>query len=188
MQGYWDTHDLHHMGVTCGKDVFVANTCKLVFPARIHIDDGARIDDYCVLMAKGWIRIGRRTNIGPHCFLSAVDQITIGKYVSLASGVKMYTASDDYHGSNLHGMNTPDAYIKETKRPIELEDAVLIGAHAVILGGVTMDEGSACGAFTLVKESVDGPWLVAGVPAKRIRHRGYGWLDQMKELENDNAK
>jgi acetyltransferase-like isoleucine patch superfamily enzyme len=46
-----------------------------------------------------------------------------------------------------------------------------VGTRAVILGGVTIGEGSIIAAGAVVKESVPPYSVVAGIPAKVIRSR-----------------
>ena len=53
--------------------------------------------------------------------------------------------------------------------PIIIKDDVLIEAHATILAGVTIGEGSIVAAETVVTKDV-GPYsIVAGIPAKVIK-------------------
>ena len=48
---------------------------------------------------------------------------------------------------------------------------VIIAPNCVILPGVTIGEGAAIGALSLIKEDVE-PWtVVAGIPARKISDR-----------------
>ena len=53
---------------------------------------------------------------------------------------------------------------------VVIKDNVWIGAGAVILPGVTINEGAVIGAGAIVKEDVASKTVVAGVPAKVIKH------------------
>jgi acetyltransferase-like isoleucine patch superfamily enzyme len=56
---------------------------------------------------------------------------------------------------------------------------VVIGSSSVILPGVELADGSAVGAMSLVTRSEEEPYVLAGIPAKRIKKR----LDNIFELE-----
>jgi serine acetyltransferase len=49
-------------------------------------------------------------------------------------------------------------------------DHVTIGAHAVVLGGITVGHGSVVGANSVVTKDVPDNVVVAGSPARIIRH------------------
>ena len=55
--------------------------------------------------------------------------------------------------------------------PIIIEDDVWIGAHCIILPGVTIKKGSIIGANSVVKEDTEELSINAGRPAKLISHR-----------------
>jgi len=59
----------------------------------------------------------------------------------------------------------------ESRRGIVIESDVWIGAHAVILDGVTVGHGSVVAAGAVVNRSVSPMTIVAGVPAKPVRRR-----------------
>jgi galactoside O-acetyltransferase len=60
---------------------------------------------------------------------------------------------------------------------VTLERHVIVGANAVILPGVTIGEGSAVGALSLVNTSLP-PWgIYAGTPARKINDRSRRLLD-----------
>jgi acetyltransferase-like isoleucine patch superfamily enzyme len=55
-------------------------------------------------------------------------------------------------------------------QPITIEDNVWIGMHCIILKGVTIGEGAIVGAGSVVAKDVE-PWtVVAGNPARLIKH------------------
>lgn len=55
-------------------------------------------------------------------------------------------------------------------KPIVIRDNVWIGMHCIILKGVTIGEGAIVGAGSVVTKDVE-PWtVVAGNPAKTVKH------------------
>ena len=53
-------------------------------------------------------------------------------------------------------------------RAVHIKDDVWIGAGAIILPGVTVNEGAVVGAGAVVTADVEGFTVVAGVPARKI--------------------
>ena len=56
-------------------------------------------------------------------------------------------------------------------KPIRIGNDVWIGAHAVVLAGVTIGEGAVVGAGAVLKDNVPPYTIVGGVPAKVIGMR-----------------
>jgi len=54
-------------------------------------------------------------------------------------------------------------------KAIVIEDDVWIGAGAVIMPGVTLRRGTVVGANAVVTKDTEEYWVVAGVPARKIR-------------------
>jgi serine O-acetyltransferase len=83
--------------------------------------------------------------------------LTIGDNVSIAGGV---TAAARYY--------------EETGRPQEfatIEDGAVIGAHAVLVGGVRVGKNAVVGANSVVLSDVPDNAVVMGVPARRVGSR-----------------
>ncbi len=61
--------------------------------------------------------------------------------------------------------------MNERRSPVIIKDRVHIGSRVIILPGVTIGEGAAVLAGSVVKEDVK-PWtVVEGVPAKYVEDR-----------------
>lgn len=122
-------------------------------------------DTKTILFAKdhGKIRIGN------HCGLSNVtifscESVTIGNNVLLGGNTKIYDT--DFHWLDLHRRMKEEG--GDTK-PVIIEDGAFIGAHTVILKGVTIGENSIVGAGSVVTKSIPTGEIWAGNPAKFIR-------------------
>ncbi|MDO5048557.1 MAG: sugar O-acetyltransferase [Actinomycetaceae bacterium] len=96
--------------------------------------------------------------------LTLVDdyEIRIGKNVMFAPNVTLTATGHPVH---------PDSRRDGTQfsAPIIIEDDVWIGAHAVVLPGVTIGRGSVVAAGAVVTKNVPPMSVVGGVPAKLIR-------------------
>jgi maltose O-acetyltransferase len=56
-------------------------------------------------------------------------------------------------------------------KPITIGRNVWLGAHVIVLPGVTIGDNAVVGAGSVVTTSVSGGEIWAGVPARRIRSR-----------------
>ena len=59
---------------------------------------------------------------------------------------------------------------------------VIIGAGSIILPGVTLEEGAAVGALSLVKKDCQAFCIYMGSPAKRIGERKHDLLELEKQF------
>ncbi|MGA2785291.1 MAG: acyltransferase [Candidatus Bathyarchaeia archaeon] len=89
--------------------------------------------------------------------------ITLGKHVTVTSGVKFVTHDgavwvfrDEYPDMDVFG-------------PIVVEDNVFIGFNSIILPGVRIGHDSVIGAGSVVTRSIPPRSVAAGVPAKVIK-------------------
>jgi galactoside O-acetyltransferase len=96
--------------------------------------------------------------------------------------VSIYSSSDEYSGEGMIGPTLPSDVRRVTSAPVTLKKHSVIGAGSIVLPGVTLAEGAAVGAMSLVKDDV-GPFeMVAGVPAKQIGTRGRTVLELERRL------
>ena len=143
-------------GIVIGNNVSI-NSCRASNPiggdTRTH------------LFSKGnaKIRIGNNCGIS-NATIFACESITIGNSVLLGGGAKIYDS--DFHWLNF------ERRIKETggvSLPVIIKDGAFIGAHSLILKGVTIGERSIVGAGSVVTKDIPDGEIWAGNPAKFIR-------------------
>jgi serine O-acetyltransferase len=72
-----------------------------------------------------------------------------------------------YHGVTLGGTN-----LDPVKRHPTIQDSVVIGAGAKVLGNITIGRGARIGANSVVVDPVASGTTVAGIPARVINRRG----------------
>ena len=159
-----------------GKDVKISDKASILNPEQVSIGDRSRIDDFCVLSGK--VTLAHNVHITVFCNLSGGEPgISIDAFSGLAYGSHIFTQNDDYSGETLLGPTVPIEYRpKTTKNPVVLEKFCNVGAHALIVPGVTLREGTVIGMKSLVIRSTK-PWKVYfGIPAKPLKDRS----DKMK--------
>jgi len=93
--------------------------------------------------------------------------ITIGDYVNIGGGVKIYDT--DFHSLDpkLRAGNADMEH--KAKSPVVIKDNAFIGAYSIVLKGVIIGENSIIGAGSVVTKSVPNNQIWAGNPAKFIR-------------------
>lgn len=96
------------------------------------------------------------------------SSITIGNHVKIGGGVCIYDT--DFH--SLHPVLRKERasdFANKKKKPVVIKNNAFIGAHSIILKGVTIGENSIVGAGSVVTKDVPDNELWAGNPARKVR-------------------
>ena len=128
-----------------------------------EIGDETRVGAF-VEIQKG-VKIGGRCKISSHSFLC--EGVSVDDNVFIGPGV-MFTNDKYPRATNPDG--SPQAETDWEVIPIVIGKGASIGSNATILAGVTIGEGAIVGAGSVVTKDVDPGTVVAGVPAKYLRH------------------
>lgn len=168
---YLERKELLNLGFkSLGKEVKVSDKASIYNADQIEIGDYSRIDDFCVL--SGRVVIGRNVHIAPLCLVAGGDQgIIFDDFSGLAYQVQVFTQSDDYSGGSLTNPTVPEIFKNEIKKPVYLGRHCIVGAGSIVMPGVTLSEGTAIGAMSLVRKSTEAWSIYAGNPAKKIKNR-----------------
>ena len=155
-----------------GADVQISDRASFYGTARITLGNNVRIDDFCVLAAGvGGISIGQHVHIAVHSSLIGTGKITLSDFSGLSSRVAIYSSSDDYTGATMTNPTVPSEFTGVTHGDVFLGRHVVVGSGSVILPGITLEEGVAVGALSLVTKRCAAFGIYAGNPAKRIKKR-----------------
>lgn len=111
------------------------------------------------------VSLGDRSGIGIDCEVNG--PVTIGKDVMMGPEVVIYTSDHKYDRLDIPMMD--QGYTE--KKQVTIGDDVWIGRRAIIMPGVTVGTGSIIGAGAVVTKDVPPYSVVAGVPAKVVKHR-----------------
>jgi serine O-acetyltransferase len=103
------------------------------------------------------IEIHPGASIGPNFFIDHGMGVVIGETAEVGASVTLY------HGVTLGGTS-----LSKGKRHPTLEDNVVVGAGAKILGAITVGANSRIGANAVVVKSVPPNSVVVGVPGQVV--------------------
>lgn len=112
---------------------------------------------------QGSIQIGNNVGIS-NATLFAQDCISIGDNTLIGAGVKIYDS--DFHPIDSDKRRNKEKPVIE---PVRVGKDVFIGAHSIILKGVSIGDRSVVGAGSVVTKSIPSEEIWAGNPARFIR-------------------
>lgn len=113
------------------------------------------------------IEIHPGATIGHNFFIDHGMGVVIGETAEVGDNVTLY------HGVTLGGIST-----QKVKRHPTLEDNVVVGAGAKVLGAITIGEGSRIGANAVVVKSAPPNSVIVGVPGQiLLRSRQHAPID-----------
>lgn len=155
-----------------GENVQISDRASFYGASRITLNNNVRIDDFCVLAAgAGGIALGCYVHIAVGSSLIGAGKITLSDFSGISSRVSIYSSSDDYSGATMTNPTVPSEYTGVTHADVFLGKHVIVGSGSVILPGVTLEEGVAVGALSLVTKRCEAFGIYAGNPVRRIKER-----------------
>lgn len=127
-----------------------------IFPA---MGEGSRVSAPLSGVRFHNVRIGRNVIVMPGCLMMSAGGITIEDGAMIAANVQLIS-------------NNHDLYERQviTCRPVRIGTNAWIGAGATILPGVTIGDNAVVGAASVVTRDVAPDTIVAGNPARVIKH------------------
>lgn len=157
------------------KSVFLQS---LSFSSRIeysNVSKKAKVWGHCKLF---YSTIGDFSYVGRNTRIVHAD---IGKFCSIAGGVivgmgthtidKISTSPIFTEKDNSTKHSWVDTSIVNPYKRVKVGNDVWIGERAIVMGGVTIEDGAVIGAGAIVTKNVPPYAVVAGVPAKLLYYR-----------------
>ena len=111
------------------------------------------------------LTIGNRVGISNSAIVCH-NSITLGDDVVIGGNVKIYDT--DFHRLS-EGCRELDDRKAARKGAVVIRDRAFIGAHSIVLKGVTIGEGAVIGAGSVVTKDVPSMTVVGGIPARVIK-------------------
>lgn len=173
-----------------GTNVLISDKASIYGVSRIKIGNNVRIDDFCVLSAgEGGIEIGSYIHIAVYSSLIGAGKITLADFCNISSKVAIYSSNDDYTGEFMTNPMVPAEYTNVAHADVYLGKHVIIGSGSVVLPGVTLHEGVAVGALSMISKDCEAFGVYIGTPAKRIKSRKVGMVNcEIDLLKNYKSK
>ncbi|BDR96154.1 acyltransferase [Proteus mirabilis] len=185
---YYTTEQLAEIGFKkIGTNCKISTKASIYRPEEIEIGNDCRIDDFVILSGK--IHLKNNIHIAAFCNLSAGEcSILFEDFSGLAYGCHVFTGSDDYSGRTMTNPTIPLKYKNLKEKNIIIGKHAIIGTNSIIMPGVTIAEGTAVGALSMVTKSTK-PWgIYFGNPAKRIKERKKDLLNLEMEYIKEKSK
>lgn len=177
VNNFWNKVIIKHHSVQV-ESVSINGRIRLVGTGKIKIGNNTKInsgkafnaiggDIQTVLSAIDSAEIIIGDNVGiSNSAIIARESIVIEDNVLIGGSCKIYDS--DFH--SLHfgkRMQIPDTDIKT--KAVRIKQGAFIGAHSIILKGVTIGEKSIVGAGSVVTKDIPANEIWAGNPAKFIK-------------------
>jgi acetyltransferase-like isoleucine patch superfamily enzyme len=154
------------------ETVEIGENCFISPLAHIFAEPGRKITigDNCFIAADctlhGPLEIGNEVAINHHCILDGGRMgIKLHDQVRMAAYCHLYAFD--------HGMDLAQPIYQQAVRSqgIEIGQDVWLGAHVGVKDGVKIDAHAIVGMNSMVTKNVEKATIVAGNPARFIRHR-----------------
>jgi acetyltransferase-like isoleucine patch superfamily enzyme len=176
LNSFYSEEELAQIGLNkYGNHVLISRKASIYSPQNISIGNNVRIDDFCIL--SGDIKIESYVHISAYSALYGKFGIIMEDYTGLSPRCTLFSASDDFSGDYLISPMVPEKYTHITGGSIILKRFTQVGAGSIILPDVTLHEGVAIGAMSLVKKNLDAWSIYAGNPLRFIKQRKKGLLN-----------
>jgi acetyltransferase-like isoleucine patch superfamily enzyme len=121
--------------------------------------ENTSVYDSAVIM--GQVTVGHDVWIGPYTILDGTGGLEIGDFVTISSGVQIYS-----HSSLMKCLTSGRAPL--SKRPISIGHSTYVGSSSIVNMGVTLGSHVVVAAKSFVNKSFGDFAIVAGCPAKKI--------------------
>ena len=172
-----------------GQNLMISDRASFYNCAAISIGNNVRIDDFCVLSAGvGGIHIGDHVHVAVYSSLIGAGRITLSDFCNISSRVAIYSSNDDYSGATMTNPTVPHEYTGVVHADVFMGKHVIVGSGSVILPGVTLQEGVAIGALSLVNRNCTAFGIYSGNPARHVKERNRGLLELEKQFMAAKAK
>jgi acetyltransferase-like isoleucine patch superfamily enzyme len=159
---------LAFLGAKIGSKVGVGSGCRLQRPTRLLLGTRVHVEHnvfFKIESDSATLRIGDYTFIGNGTQFDVTQHVEVGKKVLIAPGCFIV----DHNHNHMAGTTIADQGCCSAR--VSIEDGAWLGAHAVILPGVTIGAGAVVAAGAVVSRDVAPNSIVAGVPARVVAYR-----------------
>ena len=165
---YWRAKCLRVWGARVGKRVRIGPSCRFdrpwgaTFGERVQLEPGVWLK---LVEDTAQVELGNRVFVGRGGEFDICNYLSIGDDTLIAPGCFI---TDHAHRFSA-GSSIADQGVGVA--PVMIGRDVWIGAHSIVLPGVTIGDGAIVGANSLVNCDVEPFAIVAGSPARSVGTR-----------------
>jgi acetyltransferase-like isoleucine patch superfamily enzyme len=141
-----------------------SNAGRVTIGPRAMISSGVVIESW-----GGHVDLGANVFLGPYAVIYGHGGVTVGDNSLIAMHAVIVSSN---HA--LPPLDRPIQFEPDVLRPTRIGRDVWIGAHATILGGVTIGDGCVVGAGAVVSRDLPPGSIAVGVPARVVGSRPPG--------------
>lgn len=188
---YLSRKELESIGFAkIGDEVLISDKVSIYNPSKISLGSYVRIDDFCLISAgEEGIEIGNFVHISCYATLIGKAKISIHDFVAISIKSTIISSTSDFSGEFIPQLDTfqdlkesYDNLASVISKPVVMETHTGLGAHSVVLPGVTIGIGSAIGAASVVYENVN-PWgIYLGNPIRFVKKRSDEAYQKIQEI------
>jgi acetyltransferase-like isoleucine patch superfamily enzyme len=163
---------ISHTGFRSGRNVFVGDEVvilrdrgggSVILGDRVYLNEGVRI----VTSQGGSVEFGPDAHVQAGCYFVAIQgSIRVGAKVQIAPNCAFYP----YEHGIAAGRSIQEQPLR-SKGDIEIGDDAWLGHGVIVLSGVSIGEGTAVGAGSVVTKSLPANVVAMGSPARVVRNR-----------------
>jgi galactoside O-acetyltransferase len=177
---FLNPNELKRLGLkSYGTNVLISRKASFYSPECISLGDNVRIDDFCIL--SGNITIGSFVHVSAYCALYGRHGIIMENYSGISPRCTIFSATDDFSGNYLVGPMVDESKTNVSGGRVTIKKYAQVGAGCIIMPELTINEGVAVGAMSLVNKNLEAWNIYAGIPARIIRKREKKLLDRIDE-------
>lgn len=175
---FYTKNELQNLGFkSIGSNVLISKFARFYNPETIEIGNNVRIDDFCLL--SGRIKLGDYIHISAYSALYGKYGIELENFAGLSPRCTIFSASDDFSGNYLIGPMVDNQYTNITGGKVLIKKYSQLGCNCVVLPAITIHEGVAVGAMSLININLESWKIYKGIPVKYFKEREKGLLDMV---------
>jgi len=157
---------------------------KVVGMPNFELGMYSQVDDFCFINAGDKCTIGSNVHIASFTSIVGGGKCYIDDFSGLSSGCRLITATDDFTGPFLTNPTVPASYTNVKKGSIHIGKHVIIGTNSVIFPNVTIGDGCAVGAGSIVRKDLE-PWVIYAMVAGKLKAIGNRPKDEILKKEQE---
>jgi acetyltransferase-like isoleucine patch superfamily enzyme len=158
----------------------IYDSAKIINQENLRLAECSQIDDFVFLNAGLETHIGRFVHISSFCSVIGGGRFYMEDFSGLSAGCRIITATDDFSGNALTNPTVPSEYTNVVPNSVHIGKHAILGTNVVVYPGVTIGEGAAVGAGSIVRKDLD-PWTIyVGYDCQPLKPREMGKIQEME--------